>query len=85
MTFPLPVSHSLWNPLQLGFIHSGTFLIKGNNSFHITESKIKLHTLVFLGLSAAVGHVGHALLEVLPTWLPTSPRSLLMIPHLPSC
>lgn len=85
MPFPFPVSHSLWNPLQSGFIHSETFLIKGNNSFHITESKIELQMFVFLGLSAALGHVGHVLLEVLPTWLLTSPTSPLLVPHLPNC
>lgn len=72
MPFPLPVCHSLWNLLQSGFIHS--------ESFHITESKIELHMFVFLGLSAALVHVGHVLLEVWPTWLLTFPRSPLLVP-----
>lgn len=75
---PLPVFHSLRNPLQSVFIHSETFLIKGANNFHITKSKIELQMFFFL--------VCQQVLSMLTTfslkycWLLTSPGSPLLIP-----
>ena len=62
----------LWcflEPLQPGFIHSESFLIKVIYSSHITKSKIELQMFFFLGPSAALDHVDHILLENLFIWL----------------
>lgn len=45
LTFSL---HAFWNPLQPGFIHSESFLIKVIYSSHITKSKIELQIFFFL-------------------------------------
>lgn len=68
MLFSLSLFHAFWNPLQPGFIHSESFLIKVIYSSHITKSKIERHRFFFLDLSAALDHVAHILLGNLFIW-----------------
>ena len=66
--FSLSLFHAFWNPLQPGFIHSESFPVKVIYSSHITKSKMELPMIFFLGLSAALDHVDHILLENLFIW-----------------
>lgn len=78
------LTFSLWcflEPLQPGFTHSESFLIKVVCSSHITRSKTELQMCFFLGLSAALDLVDHTLLENLFicffAYLTASPLGLL--------
>lgn len=66
--FSLSLFHAFWSPFQPGFIHSESFLVKVIYSSHITKSKIELQMFFFLGLSSALDHVDHILLENLFIW-----------------